>query len=470
MSVWQWILSIVLFIFSLGVLIVIHELGHFSMAKLFNVYCQEFSIGFGPALLHKRKKGKETSFSIRAVPLGGYVSMYGEGVELEDGVNIPEERSLEGIKRWKKAIIVSAGIILNAVLALVLFSISDLCFPQTKITTRTTINTSSEAYSLGIKENDGMYIIGPAKDETVVINDTIDGVTYQDYFYLVDDDVYVESSDKHYVAAFKPNGNKNEPLLSDSLFFFQVDTTGQMANLKVFQTWKEKGIVLTNYPDIRLDTLQPGADTTFKINLGFYKYLGADEEGDMKYEETPTNYALTMSTVESGSSFAWKDLGISLKTYDYWAPFGDRVANVFIDFGNASVSVIKGIGSLFTGGISNMTGIVGILNTSAQVLNQYTFSTYLYLWGLISVNLAIFNLLPFPGLDGWALLVTAIEGSVNAVKRGKAKRQGVDSSSISEWKIPMKIKNIVSYIGLGLLFLLMIVIVALDVVRWIGVI
>ena len=77
MSVWQWILSIVLFIFSLGVLIVIHELGHFSMAKLFNVYCQEFSIGFGPALLHKRKKGKETSFSIRAVPLGGYVSKIG---------------------------------------------------------------------------------------------------------------------------------------------------------------------------------------------------------------------------------------------------------------------------------------------------------------------------------------------------------------------------------------------------------
>src|SRR5574344_1190986 len=135
MSVWQWILSILLFIFSLGVLIVIHELGHFSMAKLFNVYCQEFSIGFGPALLHRRKKGKETYFSIRAVPLGGYVSMYGEGVELEDGVNIPEERSLEGIKRWKKAIIVSAGIILNAALALVLFSISDLCFPQTRITT-----------------------------------------------------------------------------------------------------------------------------------------------------------------------------------------------------------------------------------------------------------------------------------------------------------------------------------------------
>ena len=57
MSAGEWVLSIVLFILSLGILIVIHELGHLSMAKLFNVYCQEFSIGFGPSLLHKRKKG-----------------------------------------------------------------------------------------------------------------------------------------------------------------------------------------------------------------------------------------------------------------------------------------------------------------------------------------------------------------------------------------------------------------------------
>ena len=106
----HWIITIVLFIVSLSLLIVIHELGHLSMAKLFNVYCQEFSVGFGPALLKKRGKGKETYFSIRAIPLGGYVSMYGEGVELEEGLVLPKERSLEGIKRWKKAIILVAGV------------------------------------------------------------------------------------------------------------------------------------------------------------------------------------------------------------------------------------------------------------------------------------------------------------------------------------------------------------------------
>lgn len=73
------ILSILLCIISLGILVIIHELGHFTMAKLFNVYVNEFSIGFGPQLL-KKKKG-ETTYSLRAIPLGGYVSMFGEGME-----------------------------------------------------------------------------------------------------------------------------------------------------------------------------------------------------------------------------------------------------------------------------------------------------------------------------------------------------------------------------------------------------
>ena len=97
-----------------------------------------------------------------------------------------------------------------------------------------------------------------------------------------------------------------------------------------------------------------------------------------------------------------------------------------------------------------MSGIVGIFDTSASLYTQYTFSTYLFFWGLISINLAIFNLLPFPGLDGWQLLVTAIEG-------------------ITRKKIPAKLKGIMSIIGIALLFGLMLVIIVLDILRIIGV-
>ena len=90
---------------------------------------------------------------------------------------------------------------------------------------------------------------------------------------------------------------------------------------------------------------------------------------------------------------------------------------------------------------------------------------------MISVNLAIFNLLPFPGLDGWQLVVTAVEGSVNLFKRAKYKHtyknnpEGVVIPEYQEWKIPTKVKAIMSYIGLGLLLLLGIAIIVWDILR-----
>ena len=130
MDVLMTILSIVLFLIALGILVAIHEFGHFIAAKIFNIYCSDFSIGFGPKIIkHKRKKG-ETTFSLGIVPFGGYVQMYGEGVELPEGVTVSKERSLEGISRWKKVIIFLAGITMNFILAFIIFVISSSCFPQ----------------------------------------------------------------------------------------------------------------------------------------------------------------------------------------------------------------------------------------------------------------------------------------------------------------------------------------------------
>ena len=88
-------------------------------------------------------------------------------------------------------------------------------------------------------------------------------------------------------------------------------------------------------------------------------------------------------------------------------------------------------------------GIVAVGFQTTSVLQNLGFGRFLYVWGFVSVNLAIFNLLPFPGLDGWQLLVLIIE--VTARK-----------------KIPERVKNIVSLVGIGLLLLLMVVVLAKD--------
>ena len=92
-------------IFIFGVLIAVHELGHFLAAKACGVRVNEFSIGMGPALFH-RQKG-ETEYAIRILPIGGYCAMDGEDEESDD------PRSLTKQSLWKKLLIFAAGALMN---------------------------------------------------------------------------------------------------------------------------------------------------------------------------------------------------------------------------------------------------------------------------------------------------------------------------------------------------------------------
>ncbi|MCF0261015.1 MAG: RIP metalloprotease RseP [Erysipelotrichaceae bacterium] len=119
------LIGIIAFLIMLNGIVVIHELGHFVMAKKFGVFCKEFSIGMGPALY--TRQGKETQFSIRALPIGGYVMMAGEedGSQDEDDEDswlkdVPAERRLNNKPKWQQIIVMGAGVAMNVILAAVL--------------------------------------------------------------------------------------------------------------------------------------------------------------------------------------------------------------------------------------------------------------------------------------------------------------------------------------------------------------
>ncbi len=107
-KVWPFLVAILFF----GLLISIHELGHFTFAKLFKVKVNEFALGMGPAIF-KKKKG-ETTYALRLLPIGGYVSMEGEDEESTD------ENAFNRKKVWQKIIIVAAGAIMNLILGVVI--------------------------------------------------------------------------------------------------------------------------------------------------------------------------------------------------------------------------------------------------------------------------------------------------------------------------------------------------------------
>ena len=114
-------LTFIMFILLFTVLIMVHEAGHLIAAKKFGVYCYEFSFGMGPLLFSK--KFKETQYSIRALPIGGYVAMAGEegDDEVYPGVQVPEGRRITDQVWWKRAIIQLAGIFNNILLAYFIF-------------------------------------------------------------------------------------------------------------------------------------------------------------------------------------------------------------------------------------------------------------------------------------------------------------------------------------------------------------
>lgn len=118
-SIISTLINILLFIFILGILVFVHELGHFLTAKKSGVHIYEFSIGMGPLI--KSIKGKDgISYSIRALPLGGYVQMAGEIYEDDDSKKIPKEKFMCNRPWWQRLIILCAGVFNNFLLALVL--------------------------------------------------------------------------------------------------------------------------------------------------------------------------------------------------------------------------------------------------------------------------------------------------------------------------------------------------------------
>lgn len=125
-------MTLIYFVLVLGIVVCVHEFGHFIFAKKAGIYVYEFSIGMGPKLFQWHRKDDETTYSIRLFPIGGYVRMAGEEVELDK--DIPEEKRMQS-KTWvQKFLTIIAGVLFNFILAFVIFIIVALVAgaPQTK--------------------------------------------------------------------------------------------------------------------------------------------------------------------------------------------------------------------------------------------------------------------------------------------------------------------------------------------------
>jgi regulator of sigma E protease len=385
----QAILSTVLFLLSLGILILIHELGHFLVAKAFNVYVREFSIGFGPVIFSWTKG--ETKYALKAFPLGGYVAMVGEEVSGAD-LNVPFERSLLGISKPKRAMVLSAGIILNLVLAFVLFFASNWGFTQRTLTNQMVITETSVAAQAGI-ENGEVLVFAPLNDGSIPVT-TEQGVnSYQ--LYINNFETYEDT-----LSTLLNIGK----VVEGTFVAYSVDSLSDFVEFQLpVRVYQDATTFVERQVTIRLDAIATNDGFSLEpLGIGFYVIM--------------TDYTFVEAIAEAGR--------------DWW-----RGVTLIVD------TVIN----LFRGqNLDQVGGVVAIFSTTSSILNNLGIGSYIFIWGLISVNLAVFNLLPFPGLDGWHLLVITVEG-------------------IFKREIPSQFKNVVSVIGFFILMSLMVFLLIKDI-------
>jgi len=331
------IMNIIFVIMSFSILVIIHELGHFCMAKFNDVKVLEFAIGMGPKIFSI--DGKETTYSLRAVPIGGYVRMLGEEGETSD------IRAFSNKSPLRRLSIVVAGPIMNFILAIVLFSIvSSLKGYLIPIVSK--VVPESPAMVSGIKPGDKIISVNNSKIKT-----------WED-------------------------------------FVTQVNISkGNTLNILLERDKEKKSLVITPKKDEKDGTYKVGVYSTFVENPTVYQSVayGLDETG---------------STIKQ---------------------------------------TLLSLGMIFRGEASknDIGGPVTIMRVTWEVskaglINLIAFSAF------ISIQLGIFNLLPFPALDGFWIFVSLYQIIT---------RKEVDKNKI----------GIINTIGFALLLLLMVLVTIKDV-------
>jgi regulator of sigma E protease len=316
--------TILIFLIVLGVIVFVHELGHFSMAKLFGVKVDEFGLGFPPKIIGK--KIGETEYTLNWIPLGGFVKIMGE-----DGENRSDPRSFGSKKIWQRALILSAGVIMNFLLAVALFSFIFLAkFPQdvTGVPADKLPSNIEESYVQinGVVEN------SPASEARLAPMDRI--LQINDY------EISKIEEFQNYTAERK----------------------GETVSLKIQRgedVFEKNVLVRADHPEGAVGI------SLSSVAVAEYSLFGSIKEGFA--------YAVNMSEM------------IVVSFYQLLADL------------------------LYTGSTDmQVSGPVGIVNMTEQAA-QLGLLVLLNFTALISINLAIINILPFPALDGGRIVFLLVE-------------------------------------------------------------
>lgn len=468
------ILYILLALLIFGILIFIHELGHFLVARCCGVKILEFAIGMGPKLLSWKSKKSGTAYALRLFPIGGFVNMLGEnGMEAVQGANGEEgeayeetslinntadviapveqrENALEELEEapipldpelakqaycnqnvWKRILISIAGPLMNILLGFLLMLVMVLISGHDQALTNQVggffIVYENEAEEQGFRVND--YFYGIAEGESIKRI-----LSYKDL-----ETVVRESETKRFDVIVLRQTEDG----MDSEYVTLKGVTMDETFLKSFT------------PSVSNSTGLERNDTVIKVNS-----TRVHTYNELAYEVMNQGYKpMTLTVLRNGQEHVIESVlvptqtegGATLGAVDF-IPYREPTFDFLTVIKHTwfrSLSTVKmvfdSIVGLFSGryGVETVSGPVGITKVVGEAA-QYGFTTVLNIVVVISINLGVMNLLPLPALDGGHILIYLVE----AVRRKPLKKE---------------VEGMINFIGLVLLLSLAVIVAFKDI-------
>lgn len=447
------------FLVLLGVLVTIHEFGHFIVARMCKVHVQRFSVGMGPVFYKKYDK-HGTEFALSAVPLGGYVSMITNKLieaEPESVKDLTEEQlknTFDSKPKWQRASIMFAGPLANFLLAIFIFAglimsngpvatlvdpqevpvIIDVTNKEQNISSKSSFRPNDKILSINNKQ------IRSQKDFSLEL------LTYAGYSGDMNFSVMrTAESDPTIITLtvnnFLSSKESQENPVGYLAKYLEVDI-GFKNNPIIGNVFDQSAAYKAELKPGDLVLEIDGKDINFAEDIGSAVRPNPNTILEFKIQRNDEILYIPVN-IESQDNFGV--LGVSFReSRNLFEALSIGVYETY----NLSIKTLQLIGKMISGnvGTENLSGPIGIAQMAGNTA-QAGIAPFIYLMGLLSISLAVLNLLPIPVLDGGQLTLLGVEAV-----RGKP--------------LPEKAENIIYTGGAVLVIMLMIFAVFNDVARF----
>ncbi len=393
-----------IFIGALMILVFIHELGHFLAAKLFKMKVERFSVGFPPRIWGFQKG--DTDYCIGATPLGGYVKIAGmvdESMDNEFLEQEPQPWEFRSKPVWQRIIVIVAGVVFNMILAFFIYTGLTMNYGKTVVPVENVagiyVSDNSILKEIGFQNND--RIVGVNGNDVEYFNDLVSGValTSNNLNYTVirnGERVNIPMSSS-YLDSIKTRGFLDIELILPSITSGIVKgSPADKAGLKA-----EDQIISINGEEIRywiqLNTKIKASEEPLEIEV---------KRGDevLTFNITPTDDN-TIGIYPPTLALAG---GERIK-YSFWG----SIEEGYSETRDQTKGILQGFARLFSGDISvkeNLGGPIAIANLTKQATESSGWIGFWTITAMLSITLAIMNILPIPALDGGHLVFLIYEG------------------------------------------------------------